>query len=102
MTELVIMINKIAHIQPYCLNTEFVIIVVPVTELPFPPNRDPNVNSTCATPQTACPSHAPYLGHLPRGSNIIAIQWYKMEWNEFLLLRCGANIYFNDILQVLT
>jgi len=91
-------INKITRVQRHCPNTEFVIIVVPATGPPFPANSNPGVGSTAATPKTACPSHAPYLGHWPVGN---VVRWYKMKWNKHLVLGCGANIYFNDILQVL-
>ncbi|CAJ0757150.1 16574_t:CDS:2 [Entrophospora sp. SA101] len=91
--------NKFACIRPYCLTTEFVIIVVPATETAFPANPNPDVASMVGTPKTACPSHAPYLGHWPVGNTV---RWYKMKWNRHLVLGCGANIDFNDILQVLT
>ncbi|CAG8464164.1 20844_t:CDS:2, partial [Racocetra persica] len=95
-------INKFTRIQPHCPTTEFVIIIVPATETTFPANLNPGVGSVAATPKTACPSHAPYLGHLSAGNIITAIQWYKMKWNRHLVLECGANIDFNDILEVLT
>ncbi|CAG8656050.1 8368_t:CDS:2 [Paraglomus brasilianum] len=92
-------INKFARVQPHCLTTEFTIIVIPDTA--FPENSNPGAISTVATLETACPSSAPYIGYLPAGNIITAIQWYKMEWNRHLVLGCGANIDFNDILQVI-
>ncbi|CAG8475449.1 4082_t:CDS:2 [Dentiscutata erythropus] len=94
-------INKFARIQPHCLTTEFVIIVIPVIETAFPANSNPGIVSVAATPKTACPSHAPYLGHLPARKIITVIQWYEMKWNRHLTLECGANLDFNDILEVL-
>ncbi|CAG8631382.1 10830_t:CDS:2, partial [Diversispora eburnea] len=93
-------INKITRIQPHCPNTEFVIIVVPIptTEHPFPQNKKPGVASKVAKLKTVRP-YAPYLGHWPVGNTV---RWYKMKWNRHLVLGCGANIDFNDILQVLT
>ncbi|CAJ0745978.1 14315_t:CDS:2 [Entrophospora sp. SA101] len=92
-------INKITCIQPHCPNTEFMIIVLPTIGLPLPANPNPGVASMVGTPKTARPSHAPYLGHWPMGNTVC---WYKMKWNRHLVLGCGANIDFNDILQVLT
>ncbi|CAG8767974.1 10065_t:CDS:2, partial [Gigaspora rosea] len=95
-------INKFARVQPYCLTTEFVIVVVPATATPLPANSNPGVGSVAVTPKTARPSRAPYLGHLSAGNIITAIQWYKIKWNRHLVLGCGANIGFNDILEVYT
>ncbi|CAG8485190.1 12041_t:CDS:2 [Cetraspora pellucida] len=95
-------INKFTRVQPHCPTTEFVIVIVPATETAFPANSNPGVGSVAATPKTACPSRAPYLGHLSAGNIITAIQWYKMKWNRHLVLGCGANIDFNDILEVFT
>ncbi|CAJ0908157.1 3794_t:CDS:2 [Entrophospora sp. SA101] len=92
-------INKITCIQPHCPNTEFMIIVLPTIGLPLPANPNPGVASMVGTPKTARPSHAPYLGHWLVGNTV---RWYKMKWNRHLVLGCGANIDFNDILQVLT
>ena len=92
-------INKFARVQPYCPTTEFIIIVIPDTAVPA--NSNPDAISMAATLETTCPSSTPYLGYLPTGNNITAIQWYKMEWNRHLVLGCGANIDFNDILQVI-
>ncbi|CAJ0871637.1 3145_t:CDS:2, partial [Entrophospora sp. SA101] len=91
--------NKFTCVQPYCLTTEFVIIVVPATETAFPANPNPGVLSMVGTPKTARPSYAPYLSHWPMGNTV---RWYKMKWNRHLVLGCGVNIDFNDILQVLT
>ncbi|RHZ70772.1 hypothetical protein Glove_267g83 [Diversispora epigaea] len=92
-------INKITRIQPHCPNTEFIIIVLPTIGLPLPANSNPGVASMVATLKTDLLSHAPYLGHWPVGNTV---RLYKMEWNRHLVLGCGANIDFNDILQVLT
>ncbi|CAG8857554.1 31535_t:CDS:1, partial [Gigaspora margarita] len=92
-------INKFARVQPHCPTTEFVIVIVPATATPLPANSNPGVGSVAATPKTARPSRAPYLGHLSAGNIITAIQWYKIKWNRHLVLGCGANIGFNDILE---
>ncbi|CAG8664499.1 53_t:CDS:2, partial [Scutellospora calospora] len=92
-------INKFTRVQPHCPTTEFVIIIVPATVTPLSANSNPGISSVVATPKTTRPSHAPYLGHLSAGNIITAIQWYKIKWNRHLVLGCGANIGFNDILE---
>ncbi|RHZ87995.1 hypothetical protein Glove_26g178 [Diversispora epigaea] len=85
-------INKILRVQPYCPNTEFVIIVVPVTGPPFPANLNSGVGSTTITPKMARSFRAPYLGHWSVGN---AVRWYKMKWNKHNVERTYISmIYF--------
>ncbi|RHZ75700.1 hypothetical protein Glove_212g219 [Diversispora epigaea] len=95
-------INKIAYVQPYCPNTEFVIIIIPFGTTAFPANKNPDAISIVATPRSDRPFRAPYLGHLAVGNNIDTIQWYNMQWNQHHVLGCGANIHFNDVFDLLT
>ncbi|CAG8826559.1 23406_t:CDS:2, partial [Racocetra persica] len=57
-------LNKISYVQPYCLNTEFVLISIPFGTSPFQTNPNPGIDSVVATaPRANRPSRAPYLGH---------------------------------------
>ncbi|CAG8739872.1 6916_t:CDS:2, partial [Racocetra fulgida] len=80
-------LNKISYVQPYCQNTEFVLISIPFGTSPFRTNPNPNADSVVATaPRTSRPSRAPYLGHWTVGTAFNAVQWYKMQWNEHIIL----------------
>ncbi|RIB19640.1 hypothetical protein C2G38_1252484 [Gigaspora rosea] len=95
-------LNKISYLQPYCPNTEFVLISIPFGSSPFQTNPNPGVNSVVATaPSADRPSSAPYLGHWAVGAGFNAVQWHKMQWNGHIILGCGACIYFNDVLTCL-
>ncbi|CAG8546889.1 1533_t:CDS:2, partial [Scutellospora calospora] len=57
-------LHKISYVQPYCSNTEFVLIVIPFGTSPFQTNPNPDVDSVVATvPKATRPSRVLYLGH---------------------------------------
>nr|CAG8461484.1 13719_t:CDS:2 [Entrophospora candida] len=96
-------LNKIEYVQPYCPNTEFVLIVIPFGMSPFQANPNPGIISVAVTlPRADRPSRAPYIGHWAVGVTFDAVQWYKMRWNEHIILGCGGSIYFNDVLTILS
>ncbi|KAF0463785.1 hypothetical protein F8M41_026594 [Gigaspora margarita] len=94
-------LNKISYVQPYCPNTEFVLISIPFGTSPFGANPNPGVNLVVATARADRPSRAPYLGHWAVLTGFNAVQWYKMQWNEHIILGYGVCIYFNDVLTCL-
>ncbi|CAG8632703.1 3636_t:CDS:2 [Paraglomus occultum] len=57
-------LSKIAYVQRYCPNTDNGI-------------RNPSLG-------------VPYLGHWGIGVTFNAALWYKMQWNEPMVLECGA------------
>ncbi|RHZ85654.1 hypothetical protein Glove_63g45 [Diversispora epigaea] len=69
-------INKVAYVQPYCPNTEFVMIIIPFETTAFPANKNLDAISIVVTPRSDRPFRAPYLGHLAVGNNIVQ---YVME-----------------------
>ncbi|CAJ0768736.1 22745_t:CDS:2 [Entrophospora sp. SA101] len=57
-------LNKIEYVQPYCPNTEFVLIVITFGISPFQANLNPGIISVAViSPRTDHPSRAPYIGH---------------------------------------
>ncbi|CAG8488206.1 3442_t:CDS:2 [Diversispora eburnea] len=51
-----------------------------------------------ATIQPTRPTRAPYACHWDLNNNEI---WYKMDWNQFITLRCGLTISFDTVLEEL-
>ncbi|CAJ0832654.1 18007_t:CDS:2 [Entrophospora sp. SA101] len=84
-------LNKIEYVQPYCPNTEFVLIVITFGISPFQANLNPGIISVAViSPRTDHPSRAPYIGHWAVGAIFDAVQWHKMRWNEHIILGCGG------------
>ncbi|CAG8596543.1 5003_t:CDS:2 [Paraglomus occultum] len=93
-------LSKIAYVQRYCPNTEFVLIVISYRS-PIPANPNPDATSVVATASASRSLIVPYLSHWDIGVAFGAALWYKMQWNEHIVLDCGANLYFNDVLRCL-
>ncbi|CAG8482498.1 1998_t:CDS:2 [Paraglomus occultum] len=93
-------LNKIEYLQRYCPNTEFVLIVIPYRS-PFPENPNPDATSVVATASARSSLEVPYLGHWGIGVAFDAALWYTMQWNKHIVLECGPNLYFNEVLGCL-
>ena len=64
----------------------------------FRSNPEPEMIMVHATSQLTRPARAPYTCHWDLNFNEI---WYKMDWNQFITLRCGLTINFNVVLEEL-
>ncbi|RHZ89309.1 hypothetical protein Glove_16g161 [Diversispora epigaea] len=93
-------LSKIDLIQQHLTNIEYVGIAIPYTVNPIHQNQNPWIVTTPATPTPEMPARAPYIIHL-RDVNSIPV-YYRMDWNEHLVLRCGWKIEFNIVLNVIS
>ncbi|CAG8631036.1 3557_t:CDS:2, partial [Diversispora eburnea] len=76
---------------------EFVAIGLSSGLNPFPPKPETEM-MVHATSQLTRPTRAPYACHWDLNHNEI---WYKMDWNQFIILRCGLTISFDVVLKEL-
>ena len=89
-------------------NTEFVVIAIPTTENPIRANPNPRRRRLTQARAVGAginnqPARATYIGHWPANSRYqTAVSWYRVKWNQYITLGCGASIYFNDVLNELT
>ncbi|RIA96157.1 hypothetical protein C1645_815724 [Glomus cerebriforme] len=81
------------------LDVEFVGIALSHTTNTFHMNPFPGAPTVLAFGQNARPFFAPYIIHWNR--NYIP-QYYIVDWNHYLVLRCGATLNFNTILDVIS
>ncbi|RHZ75649.1 hypothetical protein Glove_212g66 [Diversispora epigaea] len=89
--------NKINFLQQNTTGIEFVAISLSFELDPFhsKPETEMIVH---ATSQLTQPIKAPYVCHWDLNHNEI---WYKMDWNQFIILRCGLTINFDIVLKEL-
>ena len=94
----------IQTLLPVLPNTEFVAVALPTGINPIQANTHPRARLIQANPTGRAdrPVKASYIGHWNAGSGYQNVRWYRMEWNQYISLGCGAKIYFNDILDSLT
>ncbi|CAG8584786.1 2856_t:CDS:2 [Diversispora eburnea] len=93
-------LSKIDLIQQHLTNIEYVGIAIPYAVNPIHQNQNPWTVTTPATPTPEMPARAPYIIHL-RDVNSIPV-YYRMDWNEHLVLRCDWRIEFNIVLNVIS
>ncbi|CAG8655811.1 3162_t:CDS:2, partial [Diversispora eburnea] len=90
-------LSKIDLIQQHLTNIEYIGIAIPYAVNPIHQNQNPWIVTTPATPTPEMPARTPYIIHL-RDVNSILV-YYRMDWNEHLVLRCGWRIEFNIVLN---
>jgi len=96
-------LHSIATCIPHCPNTEFIIIAILTTHSLHPPN--PNLGAVIVDANPVInnpPAIAPYIGYWGRGVAYGGVNWYRLQWNQQLTLQCGAQLRFNEILDMLT
>ncbi|CAG8544301.1 4589_t:CDS:2 [Diversispora eburnea] len=86
--------------QHNLINIEYVEIAIPVAGNPFPQNPNSGIVTTPATQTPEVSTRAPYTIHL-QDVNSIPV-YYRMDWNEYLVLKCGWKIGFNIVLNVIS
>src|ERR1043165_2255468 len=94
-------LGRIARVQQSNPTIEFVGIAIPELVRPYHPKPNPGVASVPATPennQDQRPNRSPYLIHW--NANIPV--YYRINWNEHLILRCGWMLQMNIVLSVLS
>ncbi|CAG8746355.1 hypothetical protein GLOIN_2v1677127 [Rhizophagus irregularis DAOM 181602=DAOM 197198] len=94
-------LSNIDLIQRQNLGIEFVCIALPFSTANFPQNPNPGAATVQATPtanQNSRPTRAPYIIHW--NANNVPV-YYKMSWNNHIILRCGWALDFNLVLNVL-
>ena len=90
-------LNKINWLQQNTTGIEFVAIIIPYGIITSNPN--PQIPTTHATIEQTRPTRAPYICHWDANNYE---NWYKMDWNQHITLRCGLMIDFNIVLTVLS
>ncbi|RHZ75222.1 hypothetical protein Glove_216g30 [Diversispora epigaea] len=93
-------LSKIDLIQQHLTNIEYVGISIPYAVNPIHPNPNPWIVTTPATQIPEMPARAPYIIHLWDVNSIPV--YYRMDWNEHLVLRCGWKINFNIVLDIVS
>ncbi|CAI2182645.1 5604_t:CDS:2 [Funneliformis geosporum] len=79
---------------------EFIGIALPDSQGPFHQNPNPGVISVLATPQNSPnvrPTCALYFVYWD-GTNLV---YYRIDWNEHLVLGCGWTMELNDVLDLI-
>ncbi|RHZ50002.1 hypothetical protein Glove_508g18 [Diversispora epigaea] len=89
--------NKINFLQQNTTGIEFVAISLSSELSPFRPKPETEM-MVHATIQSTRPTKAPYVCHWNLNHNEI---WYKIDWNQFITLRCNLIISFDTILKEL-
>ncbi|RHZ79480.1 hypothetical protein Glove_144g52 [Diversispora epigaea] len=89
--------KKINFLQQNTTGIEFVAIGLSSGLNPFHPKPETEMK-VHATSQVTRPARAPYVCHWDLNLNEI---WYKMDWNQFITLRCGLTISFDIVFQEL-
>ncbi|CAI2168464.1 51_t:CDS:2 [Funneliformis geosporum] len=95
-------LTRIAQVQQSNPTIEFVGVALPELVRPYHQNPNPGVASIPATPvnnQNQRPNRAPYLIHW-NANNIPA--YYRIDWNEHLILMCGWTLQMNIVLSILS
>ena len=95
-------LNRIARVQQSDPTIEFVGIALPDLVRPYHQNPNPMISSVPATQennQNDRSSQALYLIHWD--ANFIPV-YYRINWNEHLVLRCGWTLQLNLVLNVLS
>ncbi|CAB4479652.1 hypothetical protein RhiirA1_540690 [Rhizophagus irregularis] len=94
-------LDNIALVQQLNLGIEFVGISLPYSTVVFQQNPNPGIATTPVTPSTnqnIRTTRAPYIIHW--NVNSVPV-YYKMNWNQHIVLRCGWVLDFNIVLNVL-
>ncbi|PKY44146.1 hypothetical protein RhiirA4_399569 [Rhizophagus irregularis] len=94
-------LEKLAVIQQNNLGIEFIGIALLDGQAPFPQNPNPGVASVPSTPvnpPNVRPPRAPYFVYW-NGTNLV---YYKIDWNEHLVLLCGWTMELNIILDTIS
>ncbi|PKK59227.1 hypothetical protein RhiirC2_857451 [Rhizophagus irregularis] len=94
-------LEKLVVIQQNNLGIEFIGIALPDGQAPFPQNPNPGVASVPSTPvnpPNVRPSRAPYFVYW-NGTNLV---YYKIDWNEHLVLLCGWTMELNIVLDTIS
>ena len=91
---------KLGWIQQNNLAIEYIGIAIPDSNNPYHQNPNPGIPSIPATPAipNARPARAPYFVYWD--GNIMT--YYRVNWNQHLVLQCGWTLEFNDIFEVLS
>lgn len=92
--------EKLAVIQQNLLLIEFIGIALPDTLGPVHQNPNPGVASVPSTPlnPNVRPTRAPYFVYW-NGANTA---YYKINWNEHLVLVCGWRMELNIVLDTIS
>ncbi|GBB84355.1 hypothetical protein RclHR1_10980007 [Rhizophagus clarus] len=93
--------EKLDAIQQNNLNIEFIGIALPSSQGPFRQNPNPGVASVPSTPlnpPNVRPARAPYFVYW-NGTNLA---YYKIDWNEHLVLLCGWTMELNIVLDTIS
>ncbi|CAG8625134.1 8252_t:CDS:2 [Diversispora eburnea] len=86
--------------RQYLTDIEYVGIAIPYAVNPFHQNPNPWIVTTPATPTPEIPARAPYIIHLWDVNSTPV--YYRMDWNEHLVLRCGLTINFTIVLDIIS
>ena len=99
-------LTKIQTLLPVLVNTEFVAIALSISENAICANPHPRHHLVQAhsvgTGTANQPARVTHLGHWAANSGYQTVNWYRAKWNQYIVLGCGARIYFNDVLDQLT
>ncbi|RHZ63513.1 hypothetical protein Glove_329g74 [Diversispora epigaea] len=93
-------LSKIDLIRQYLTDIEYVGIAIPDAVKPFYPNPNPEIATTPVTQTFRMPARAPYIVHLWNVNSLPV--YYKMDWNEHLVLRCGWVVESNIVLNIIS
>jgi len=94
-------LEKLAVIQQNLLGIEYIGIALPDSQGPFHQNLNPGVASVPSTPlnpPNVRPTRAPYFVYW-NGTNLA---YYKIDWNEHLVLLCGWTMELNIVLDTIS
>ncbi|CAB4400676.1 unnamed protein product [Rhizophagus irregularis] len=93
--------EKIPVIQQNLPGIEYIGIALPDSQGPFCQNPNPGVASVPSTPENppnVRPTRAPYFFYW-NGTNL---SYYKIDWNEHLVLLCGWTMELNIVLDTIS
>ncbi|RIA88174.1 hypothetical protein C1645_739593 [Glomus cerebriforme] len=93
-------LSNIDLVQRQNLGIEFVGIALPYSTAIFQQNPNSGIATILATAanQNSRPTRAPYIIHW--NANNVPV-YYRMNWNQHIVLRCGWVLDFNIVLNVL-
>jgi len=90
--------NSIAYAIGFCPNTEFVCVVLKNADSLLPtPNPNPAAVSVHSAAVPAQPLNGPYIVHWGVGVAYNNPTYYRVVWNEHLVLGVGVTVEFGDI-----
>ncbi|CAI2165227.1 4773_t:CDS:2 [Funneliformis geosporum] len=92
-------LHRITLAQRHNPRIEFVGMALPELVRPFPQNPNPWIDSVPVTRENDRPNQAPYLIHWNANTNPV---YFKINWNEHLVLRCGWILELNNVLNTIS